>query len=258
MSLSLQTRPRASRSKEGCPEIFSDLSQEEIEELMELRMPVQYKRGDLIFQEGEFASGVYIICRGMVRVEKHYRGKKLTLEFLQAGDLLGIEALAGEGPATRPGYAQAIEDTQVAFIEKGAFLAFCREHPGIIAGLYQGALEKIMLLQRKLVQSALASADERLAGILLELGQSCGTETEAGVFINVHFARSELAELVGVSLETLVRSLSRLNHKGLIKLHGHKRITIHDPARLEEMAAGELTFASSPITRRSPSAIPIG
>jgi len=46
-----------------------------------------------------------------------------------------------EGPTTRPGYAQAIEDTKVAFIEKGAFLAFCREHPSITARLYQKALE---------------------------------------------------------------------------------------------------------------------
>jgi CRP-like cAMP-binding protein len=226
-----------SQLRECCPEIFSGLSEAEFNELMlmKLKIPVRYERGDLIFQEGEFASGVYIICCGMVRVGKYYRGKRLTLELLKAGDILGIEALASEGPTTRPGYAQAIEDTKVAFIEKEAFLNFLREHPAITAALYQKSLEKIVCLQRKLVQSALASADERVAGILLELGQSCGTETRAGVSINVQFSRAELAELAGVSLETLIRSLSRLKHEGLIELHNHKGITILDPAGLEEM-----------------------
>jgi len=240
-ALQLRAIRRASCSKECCPEVFRGLSEEEFTELMALKIPVHYERGDLIFQEGEFASGVYIICRGMVRVGKHYRGKRLTLELLTAGELLGIEALASEGPSTRPGYAQAVEDTKVAFLEKVAFLSFCQEHPSITSGLCQKALEKVICLQRKLVRSALASADERVAGILLELGESCGRSTKAGVSIDVHFGRAELAELAGVSLETLIRSLSRLKQEGLIELHNHKGITILDPAGLEEMTIAEPT-----------------
>ena len=238
-ALQLSGIRRASCSKECCPEAFSGLSEEEFAELMKLKIPVRYERGDLIFQEGEFASGIYIICCGMVRVGKYYRGKRLTLELLKAGDILGIEALASEGPATRPGYAQAVEDTKVAFLEKGAFLEFCQKHPTITTGLCQKALEKVVCLQRKLVRSALASADERVAGILLELGESCGTVTRTGVSIDVHFGRADLAELAGVSLETLIRSLSRLKQEGLIELHDHKGITIRDPEALEELAVAE-------------------
>jgi len=240
-ALQLGSLRRVSCSEECCPQVFSGLSEAEFNELMKLKIPVRYEQGDLIFQEGEFASGIYIICRGMVRVGKYYRGKRLTLELLQAGDLLGIEALASEGAATRPGYAQAVEGTKVAFLEKGAFLDYLREHPAITAGLYQKSLEKVICLQRKLVQSALGSADERVAGVLLELGQSCGTETRAGVSINVQFSRAELAELAGVSLETLIRSLSKLKQEGLIKLHDHKGITILDHDRLERMAVAGLS-----------------
>jgi len=225
-----------------CPQLFSGLSEAVFKELMQLRMPIRYLRGELIFQQGEFASGIYIICRGMVRVGKYYRGKRLTLELLQAGDLLGIEALAGTAPATRCSYAQALENTQLAFLEKGAFLDFCRAHPAITAGLYRQALSKIIILKQKLVRSALASADERVAGILLELGQSCGTATRAGLSLRLRLGRAELAELAGVSLETLIRSLSRLERQGLIALHDHKKITLLAPDSLGEMVLAQPTL----------------
>ena len=249
-----------SQLRECCPEIFSELSEAEFNELMKLKIPVHYERGDLIFQEGEFASGVYIICCGMVRVGKYYRGKRLTLELLKAGDILGIEALASEGLTIRPGYAQAVEDTEVSFLEKEAFLNFLREHPAITAALYQKSLEKIVCLQRKLVQSTLASADERVAGTLLELGQSCGTETRAGVSVDVQFSRTELAEFAGVSLETLIRSLSRLRQEGLIELQDRKGIIIRDRARLERLkgARSKSPFASPSISKVSSTSIPIG
>jgi CRP-like cAMP-binding protein len=242
-ALQVKRLRKSNCSKRCCPQIFSSLTDKDSDRLMELWIPVRYERGDLIFQEGEYASGIHIVCRGVVRLGKYYRGKRLTLELLRAREILGMEALANEGSTTRPAYAQAVEDTEVAFIEKKAFLAFLQEYPDIISGLYQRALEKIVFLQRKLVQSALACAEERLAGILLELGESCGTVTKAGVFINVHFARSDLAELVGVSQETLIRSLSKLRHEGLIELHDHKGITIRDPERLEEMTLMETALA---------------
>jgi CRP-like cAMP-binding protein len=239
-ALQLGSLRKSGCSKGCCPEIFSELSEAGFNELMRLKILVQYERGDLIFQEGEYASGIYIICHGMVRVGKYYRGKRLTLELLKRGEILGMEALTDEGPTTRPEYAQAIEDTKVAFLEKAVFLAFLREHPAITAGLYQKALEKIVILQRKVVQLGLASADERVAGILLELGESCGKETRSGIAINVRLGRAELAELAGVSLETLIRSLSKLKQEGLIELHNQKGITICDAARLEELTVAEL------------------
>jgi len=89
-ALQLRTLRRSSCSKECCPEIFSGLSEVEFNELMRLKIPVRYEMGDLIFQEGEFASGIYIICCGMVRVGKYYRGRRLTVEFLKAGHILGM------------------------------------------------------------------------------------------------------------------------------------------------------------------------
>ena len=241
-ALQLRNLHKLSCSRRCCPEAFAELDDRAFGELMALKLPVQYEKGDLIFQEGEFASGIYIICQGMVRVGKYYRGKRLTLELLRAGELLGLEALVSEGPTTRPGYAQAVEPTKVAFLEKGAFLEFCRKHPQVMGKLLETALEKVISLQRKLVQSALASADERIAGILLELAQSCGRKMrDGGVAIEVHFGRAELAELAGVSLETLIRGLSRLKQEGLIELQNHKGITIRDPTGLEEIAIGHRT-----------------
>ena len=242
-----------------CPEVFHDLSEEEFAELQELMLPVRYEKGDLIFQEGEFASGIYIICQGMVRVGKYYQGKRLTLKLLKAGELLGMEALVSERPVIRPNYAQAVEPTEVAFLEKKAFLEFCQEHPAIISSLCRKALEEITILQRKLVQSVLAPADERVAAILLELGEICGEETGSGLFIGSCFSRTELAEFVGVSPETLIRGLSRLKDEGLIELHD-KGIIIRDRARLERLkgARSKSLSASPSISKVSSTSIPIG
>ncbi len=60
-----------------------------------------------------------------------------------------------------------------------------------------------------------------------------------GIALDVRLGRSELAELAGVSLETLIRSLSKLKQEGLIKLHNHKEITICDPPRLEELTVAQ-------------------
>lgn len=259
MPLPLGSLQRTSCSKECCLKLFSGLSKEEFDELMGLMVPIRYRQGDLIFQEREFASGIHIICSGMVQVGRRYRGKRLILGLRKAGDMLGIEALVSERTTVYLCYAKAIEDTEVAFLERKTFLSFCLGRPAIASGLFRKALEEVDALQRKVIEFGLASVDERLAGILLELGENFGVETEAGIFISARLKRTELAELVGVSQETLSRSLSRLKKRGLIELHDHKnKIIIRDPAGLEEMRAPEPPFTSSTTSKIPPSTIPVG
>ena len=83
--------------KECCGEcswLFSGLGSETLEAIREMSRSLQYPKGEVVFQEGEPAFGLYIICKGKVKLAKHsLRGKKQILKLLGPGELLGEKTL---------------------------------------------------------------------------------------------------------------------------------------------------------------------
>ncbi len=220
--------------------MFRDLSQDAWEELRRLMHPLRMGAGEVIFREGMPSFGLYIICRGKVKLAKHTRGgRSQVLKLLGPGEILGEKTLFdGE---TYTCYAKTLEPSQLMFIPRNDFLAFVRRHPEVAIRLVEKLSRELKAFGDRLVEIASRSAKERVARVLWELAKAFGKETEEGLDVGLKLPRAELAEMASTSTETVIRILSELAERGIICLDG-ARIIIKKPDTLRTLAHPFRTF----------------
>lgn len=218
----------------GCSWVFSELSAKEFEALKRLMRPLKFNKGDLIFQEGEPGFGLYIICRGKVKLSKHApNGKEQILKILGPGEILGEGTLFDREEYSAS--AKALEDAQAQFIERRDFLDFLEKHHGVALKLIEKLARELRGFESKLIEMAYAGAHERLARLLLAIANKYGIEEAEGRYIGLELSRLELAELASLSLETTIRALGEFRDRGFVVFRGHQ-IIITDEASLGQLA----------------------
>lgn len=220
--------------KGECSWLFENLSTHALERLSQLSRFVHYGAGEMIFQEGEPAFGLYIICSGKVKLSKYAsQGKKQILKLLGPGEILGEKTMFDNEVYTA--HAKTLEATTMHFIERNAFIDFLKENPDVSLRLIEKLAREVKGFQGKLVEIAYEDSSERLARLLLLIAKEYGVKTPKGTDIGIELARSELAELAGMSTETAIRTLSKFKERKLIQLDG-QRILIIDKEQLNKFA----------------------
>ena len=199
---------------------FPSLDQECVHELAELSLRVRYEEGELVAQEGSYASGVYIVDSGLVSIGKYSsRGwEKRCLRFLAPGEIFGLEAVLLDRDPINVQFCKAIVGSTLIFFEHSNFLAFVKRHPQILMDLSRWLAREVIMLEFKLTREATEATDRNLALFMIALAHKYGSATpeKEGVEVNLPLSRQTLAELLGLSVETLMRTLKRFRELGLI------------------------------------------
>ena len=211
--------------------VFSEFSDQEVEEVTGLVAERSFKKGTTIFHEGQPGIAFYVIKAGRVKVFKLAEdGRELILGIFGDGALFGDVPVFDGGPY--PAGAAALVDTQVYAISREDFERLVTGHPEM-------ALKIVRVLGRRLRQAhgfvmdiAMKSAPQRLSTLLLRLADEYGVTEDKGTVLDLSLSRQEIAELMGVSRETAIRELSKFSRAGTIKLDG-KRIIIIDKDKLK-------------------------
>jgi len=208
--------------------VFPALDSPAISELSELCIEIAYEEGELVAQEGSYASGMHVVKSGLVKIGKHgERGSgKRVLRFLGVGELFGLEAIALEH-ATNIQYAKAIMPSSLIFIERRNLVAFRDGHPEICADLCRWLARDVVMLEYKLTRDAVESLDRNLALLLIALAHKYGQKTENVVTVQLPVSRQILSDMLGVSVESLMRSLRRFRDHKLLTTSG-RVVSIHD------------------------------
>jgi len=175
---------------------------------------LKYKKGDVIFKEGQYDYKVYLILKGTVKVyTSDKNGKELTTALQKADDFLGITSLK---ETVHQEFAAAIDNVELAAIEK-------KELVGIIDKNHNIALDLMHILnghladtKMQLFQTAYSSVRKKTVQTLMQFAEVLNTQ--AGEAIKV--SRSDLASVAGVAPESLIRTLSSLKHEGLLEIKG--------------------------------------
>ncbi len=199
---------------------FPSLESESVRELAELSLRVRYEEGELVAQEGSYASGVYIVDSGLVTIGKYSsRGwEKRCLRFLAPGEIFGLEAVLLDREPVNVQFCKAIVASTLIFFEHSNFVAFVKRHPRILMDLSRWLAREVIMLEFKLTREAIEATDRNLALFLIALAHKYGNATpeEEGVEVNLPLSRQTMAELLGLSVETLMRTLKRFRELGLI------------------------------------------
>jgi len=203
--------------------IFSDLGPKDLAQLEGLVRRIRYGQGEIIFQEGAPAFGFYLIFEGRVKlVKRTLGGKKQILKLVGPGESIGETTLFDKG--VHIAYAKTLVPTEVGFLERGDFFEFLERHPSVVFRTFEKLSEELKAFQCKLAERSYNGSKERLARIILKLGES-----------GVELSRTELAEMAGVSSKTAIRTLGELEDRGVIKVDD-RAITVLDPESLQKMA----------------------
>jgi CRP/FNR family cyclic AMP-dependent transcriptional regulator len=198
---------------------FCNMSHEPLEALESLRFAGNYPKGALLFVEGEQPRGVFILCRGKVKLTTtSTEGRTLIVKVASAGEILGISAAILGRPYEVS--AETIEPSQVSFIRREEFLRYLTAYPEACMHTALQLSEKYEAAQKEIRSLGLAhTTSEKLARLILSWSDD-GEETPQGTRMQVLLTHEEMAQMIGTTRETVTRLLSAFKRKKLISVKG--------------------------------------
>jgi CRP/FNR family transcriptional regulator len=197
--------------------LFSSLSPSELQLLAQRTVRRLFSAGELLFSEGEPCNGINIIASGMVRIFKtSVNGREQVLAVEKPGESIAEIPVFDGGPY--PASAVATEDTEIAFISRRDFQAYCMEHPEVSLKVLAVVGARLRRLVAIIEELSFTTIRQRLVAMLVRLAQSEGKKSERGVEFLLPSSHQELANQLGTVRELISRNLTRLQAEGLLEV----------------------------------------
>lgn len=185
---------------------------------------MNFERNAEIFAEDDAADYVYRLVSGCVRATRLFAdGRRQIGEFHLAGDVFGLDM-----GATHAFAAEAVDDCVVQLVRRSALFARAATDPELGRDLWHHAAAGFERARERLVLLGRKTAQERLAAFLLEMDTRFG---ERGSF-ELPMSRLDVADYLGLTIETVSRSFSLFEHEGLIALPQARRVRLVNRAAL--------------------------
>ena len=205
--------------------VFADLPLEDVEMLTINKTEKTYKKGEVIFWEGGYPSGIFFISEGKVKKYKlDNAGKEHIIYVANTGELLGYHAILSED--RYPDSAAAIEESKIAFIPKEDFLETLHRSEVLSRRLLKTLSHEFAVLANSLTMFAQKSVRERFALQLIVLREKYKVNFQPGMPVEINMSREDLASLVGTARENVVRVLSEFKEDKILETKGRKIIVL--------------------------------
>jgi CRP/FNR family transcriptional regulator len=212
--------------------IFSVLEEDEISEVVRKITTRKYKKGQMIFFEGDVADKLYIVSNGKMKVFKYTKeGKEQILYILSNGDFIGDLSLLKRGKFEFN--AEALEDTAICTLSKEDFDNVVRSNPEIPIKILENVHDRLLSLENLVQSLGTKDVEARIAALILSFVKNFGSDTKDGVVIDLPLNREEMGNYIGITRETISRKLTAMQDEGVIELIGNKKLLIKDIELLE-------------------------
>ena len=184
--------------------------------------------GAALFWEGDQATQIFDVLEGVMRV---YRimpdGRRAIMGFIHPGDVLGV--------SFRDRYlftAEAVTTVKVRRFARGRFFAMINESPALRPQLFAILCDEMSAAQDQLLLLGRKTAEERVVSFLLAVHR----KTNGGHEIELPMSRQDMADYLGLTIETVSRMMTSLSRRGLIASHGRHSVTLRKLSALREIA----------------------
>jgi len=219
---------------ETCPVrgegIICDLPLDALDDFRAASSPAVYRPRQVVFSEGNPANGLFLVCHGSVKLYHADRfGREHILEIAGPGAVLGELSL--DDGQTLSVSAESLTDAQLSYLPRDRLQKFLEKYPGAGMRLIAALSNELAAARRKARDLALKGAESRLAILLLDLARTSADAAR----VHIRFTRRELGEMIGVSTETVIRLLTKLRQKGVIRMD-RRELVIADLERLKQVA----------------------
>lgn len=172
-----------------------------------------YDKGETIFDEGTPADRIYFLVHGRVKIVKAAGTRDIILEILGPGEPVGAVAVFERRPF--PASAITVEPSSVISIPEREFFQLLAETPEMMRHLLAGLTMRLMMVNKRMADMT-GTAESRAARILLTLAERMGVKEAGGLLVPLALTRQELADLLGTTLETAIRLMSRWQKEGVV------------------------------------------
>lgn len=217
--------------------ICSALDASEIAILGKLGHKQSVKRGQTLVWEGDQALVVANVIDGVLKLSVSTAdGREQIVGIVFASDFIG-RPFGKQSPYS----VTALTDAQVCVFTRSSFDAFAREHPELQHKLLQRTLDELDRARQWMMLLGKKSASERIATLLLEMSTrltaaDCSTLAAFLDRYELPLDRQQIGDVLGLTIETVSRQLTRLKVSGMIELPDRRTVVIKDRARLRNLA----------------------
>ncbi len=221
--------------------LFSGLSDEELASFLKASSLLNFKKGELIFSDGDKARGFYIVIEGTVRIFKvSYQGKEHTLHILGPGEPFG--EVAAFTNIDYPAFSIALTPVKAIFLSKENFLKEIQRHPATALSMLGVLSLRLKAFNKMIEDLALKKAPSRLAAYLLSLIDIKALEGNISEMaekrVRLHISKNLLSTIIGTSAETLSRTLKKMEQADIIRREPNGDIYIRQIEPLKKLAEG--------------------
>ena len=136
-----------------------------------------------------------------------------------------------------PATAIALEPTTCLIVPRRAFFSLLEQHPSLVRGLLTGLTHRLVELTNRLAELSGGRVEARLARFFLKLAREMGQRRPDGIFVPLVLSRQEIADMIGTTIETSIRIMSRWGKEHLVHTDKEGFLVI-DQAALETIAMG--------------------
>ena len=214
--------------------LFCNLPIEALRNLDDIKYTTSFPKGAVLFFEGQSPRGVFVICRGRIKLSAcSSEGKALITQIASEGDLIGLSATMAGKPYEVT--AEALEPCTVNIVKRDDFLRFLAEHGEACLNVarhlgndYHAAFEKACVLGLS------SSASEKLARLLLDWIKRDGKQDQQGIQLKLTLTHEEIAQMINTSRETVTRLLSDFKTGDIIQIKG-ATLLVRDKQALESL-----------------------
>jgi CRP/FNR family transcriptional regulator len=220
---------------QACKHPFCNLGEKSLSFLEVNSIPMEYRRGNILFREGDQCSAVFVICSGRVKISATSReGRTFILRIARSGDVLGMSSALQDDEYEMT--AEAIEPTQVRVLRTSLFKQMVQEFADAGLGAakalakdYRAAFDEACLIALP------GSPAGRLARLILDWPADARfADPQASVTMSL--THEELASMTATTRETVTRTLGRFRKEKLISIRG-VALTVLQPQALEQLSA---------------------
>ncbi len=178
-------------------------------------IPFSYETNKVIYEEGNRSKYVFLILEGAVKSYKlNEQGKTLTTSIYKEDDFFGYTSFSNNIPY--PDTAETIKPTKVVGVKKEKLITLLNNNHKVVLDLVDLLADNLKEIKDQLLDMAYSSVHKKTSATLLKFAEKINYKSDDIIKVS----RQDLANVAGISLETLIRSISKLKKEGIVEVDG--------------------------------------
>jgi CRP/FNR family transcriptional regulator, cyclic AMP receptor protein len=200
--------------------IFCDLPPAALQNFENIKFATAYPLGAVLFVEGQQPRGIFVLCKGSVKLSINSPGgRTIIVKLAEAGEVLGLSATISGKPYEVT--AETIDPCQINFVKREDFLKFLKDDVEVCFKVAEQLSEKYHNVCKEVRSLGLShSAAEKLAKLLLEWCSRNGEASKTESRLKLRLTHEEIAQMIGTSRETVTRLFAELKKQQILQSKG--------------------------------------